>query len=237
MERRVINQKLGHLYSSYFGRRKNNIIRCGIVSEPEYSSRRPRIVFFLKEANSNDKGWSWPKTVRDQVVKVAHGGYFDSDWRATGYTVGTWAYALHFGFKRHDSLTLDDAAEGLRYVGMTNVKKEPGQPNSDAEEIRKRARRDVRLWRRELEIMDPDLIVCGGYPVFDSVADLLELDKHKLCRAGKDIRYSLWELDGHRVVILDFYHPAYVQHENPAKLYRRLEKVISTMNRKQLLRP
>ena len=118
--------------------------------------------------------------------------------------VGTWSYAIHNGFPRYGDInTVQISAQGLKCIGMTNLKKSGGGGTSNYRVIREYATKTIKLWKSELEIMDPDIVLCCG--TFRIVTDLLGLERRKTT-AG--LSYSIWKRNSDDSMLLQIYHPA-----------------------------
>ncbi len=92
---------------------------------------------------------------------------------------------------------------------MTNLKKTGGRATANPVQIRRSAVQEKALWQKEIEIMNPDLIICGG--TYWDVRDNLGPPEHELATInGQPYYYSLYEVQyrEHGHVILDFWHPA-----------------------------
>jgi hypothetical protein len=208
----MINDQLSELYAQYYSQRynedyKKKMIMCGVVDEEAYLRSTPRIVFVLKEPHTDKVGFSIPERLNDNINRGTNG--FEKAWGYTWNQAGIWAYAVHNGFKNYEELRKPAViAEGVRTIGMTNLKKTGGGPVEIQRKIRSEARREVELWRRELEIMDPELIICGR--TYKNVTSNLgtECNNRLPDIHGRTYHYSLWEINGHKTVILEFSHPA-----------------------------
>lgn len=123
------------------------------------------------------------------------------------------------------------AAKGLYYIGITNLKKTGGGSTADIATIKKHAEKYRDLWQNELEIMDPEIILCGG--TFWIIADILN---EQLVRKPQHTRtrlwYAQWELNGHRVLLVDCYHPANRDSKKPQ--YNELRKALLELHKKGL---
>jgi uracil-DNA glycosylase len=87
---------------------------------------------------------------------------------------------------------------------MTNLKKSGGGGSSKYLDIREYANSTTPLWKQELEIMNPDIILCCG--TFRIVTDLLGLQVIKMdSHRGY---YSVWKRDNGNSILVRFYHPA-----------------------------
>jgi len=226
----MINEKLEKLYTEYCPDKM--IIPCGVVDEEIYSASKPRIVFLLKEPHSDETGWSIPCGLRRQVQRGLTGHPFKRDYAYTWAQAGVWAYAILNGFKSYRELRKPlFRAKGIQAIGMTNLKKTGGSATSDREVIREHAKREVDLWRQELEIMRPDLVICGN--TYRDVTDNLRLPKIWLLTHKKThFFYSLWDLGAHKTIILKFWHPA--RRGNRAETLKLLEQLIDKVQEKEL---
>jgi hypothetical protein len=223
----MINEKLKKLYIQYYADKVERIVLCGVVDERVYLSSRIKIVFVLKEPHSRDGGWSMPINLRRQVQRRLGGQPFEKGWSFTWIQAGVWAYAILNGFSSYNELKKPALmARGIQAIGMTNLKKTGGGATSKPKVISAHARKDFALWRRELEIMKPDLIICGN--TYRDVADNLKLDKVKLLTRHKTpYYYSLWDFNTQKTIILDFWHPNH--RGNRAENLKLLQQVMNRL--------
>ncbi len=228
----MINEKLGDLYSRYYGvDYKGKMIPCGIVDENVYLKSRPRIVFVLREPHTSKTGWTIPGSLKRNVERGDKD--FEKGYAYTWIQAGVWTYAIHHGFKNYRELNGPALiADGIRAIGMTNLKKTGGGATSIAKQIENAARTDASLWRQELEIMDPDLIICGR--TYSYVISHLGSRNDKLLdNNGKIYHYSLWEVNGHEAVILQFCHPAC--RKDRTETLDLLRRLIDQVKEKQII--
>jgi hypothetical protein len=195
---KVIVEKLKELYEQYSSS-DEHFVRCGVVNEEAYESRSPKLVFVLKEPNDpNHRLRSMVPT--NQVKRGLSGQTMFRIWKA----VGIWSYGIHNGFPTYEEIsTVQSSAQGLNWVGVTNLKKSGGTGTSNYRVIREHATRTIELWKSELEIMGPDIIICCG--TYRIVTDLLRLKKLPTT-AG--LSYSIWKRDSGDILLLRSYHPA-----------------------------
>lgn len=208
----MINQQLSCLYQDYYGDKITDIIPCGVVDEETYSHVHTKIVFILREAHMRtpykiESGWTIPKGLKRNADMGLNNLPMQRKYMDTWRQVGVWAYAIVNGFDTYQVLRKNSyVAQGLKYVGMTNLKKTGGKSSSNWQEISHHATRDKELWTKELEIMNPDLILCGG--TFHHVTRNLNLER---CLLHKDLDksyfYSIYNLKNKQSVILSFWHP------------------------------
>ncbi len=222
----MINEKLHELYMQYYGNDYDKkIIPCGVVDEDVYSTLRPRIVFILKEPHTSRTGWTIPGGLKRNADRGDSG--FEKGYAYTWNQAGVWAYAIHHGFKSYQELCSPLLiAEGVRAIGMTNLKKTGGGAAAFTKRIKNCARSDASLWRQELELMDPELIICGR--TYSHVVSNLMLKSEKLLEdKGKPYYCAWWEINGHEAVILQFWHPAC--RKNRTELLELLQRLIQRM--------
>jgi hypothetical protein len=200
----MINEQLKTLYETRY---TEKIITCGVVDEAIYTNTYPKIVFLLKEPNSEDNNWSLPKGLQRNVGNALNNKAMDKKYMVTWRQAGAWAYGIAYGFNTYNQLKKDIfVAKGLQTLAMTNLKKTGGKGSSNMRLIAKFAIRDSSIWREELRIMNPDLIICGG--TYGLVVKVLGLACNLLLAEGSEkYYYSFLELDGKKAVILSFWHP------------------------------
>lgn len=198
----MISERLQELYEPYL-QGNEHFVPCGVVDEEAYLSSEPKLVILLREVNDpqQKRGWSVPGFLRGQVRRGLDGKSIYPMWKR----VGIWSYAIHNGFPRYKDLDSSrTAVEGLKLIGMTNLKKSGGGGLSNMKVIRKCAEETVGLWKQELEIMDPEIILCGR--TYRIVTELLGL-KHKQMASG--LWYSIWQRCDRCSLVVQFYHPSY----------------------------
>jgi hypothetical protein len=224
MSMQPISARLDELYAS-LGRK--DFIPCGLVDEDSYSASAPKVLFLLKEVNSKNLDWNVPGHVQRQIST----GKIRLTWKR----MGMWSYAIHNNFPEYESLVKDKEAikVGLKSIAITNVKKSRGQNVSKYYEIRKHAWMDKDLWQTELQIMDPDIVICGG--TYSIITKILGLERHFICRTNNSKRsfyYSTWTLNNHQVLIFNFYHPAVRKSHIP---YQDLRAIVSELVKRNIL--
>jgi len=208
----MINERLDSLYMDYYGDRINDIIPCGVVDEETYSSVYPKIVIILREAHMRtpyqiESRWTIPKGLKRNADMGLNNLSMERKYMYTWRQAGVWAYAIINGFDTYQVLrSPSPVAQGLKCIGMTNLKKTGGKASSNWQEISYHAKQDKELWQRELEIMNPDLILCGG--TYRDVTSNLGLERYLLHKdLDKSYFYSIHNMNGKQSVILSFWHP------------------------------
>ncbi|MFA5316315.1 MAG: hypothetical protein WC369_02715 [Dehalococcoidales bacterium] len=204
----MISEKSKALYDKYSYPNahlvpKGNFADCGVTNEQLYESSSPKLVCILREPNDRKKKprWSIPEFIQRQVNNGYNGKRIYHMWKELGF----WSYAIRNDFPEYSDInTLRISAEGLNCIGMTNLKKSGGGGSSKYLDIREYANSTTPLWKQELEIMNPDIILCCG--TFRIVTDLLGLQVIKMdSHRGY---YSVWKRDNGNSILVRFYHPA-----------------------------
>ncbi len=126
-----------------------NFAEDGIVDEALWDKAKKKVLFILKDTNK------CPGDFREKVN--------NKPWRMLGY----WAY----GLQNTDServVALRDASNKSNYMkacrasAIINLKKSPGGAQSDAKRLEQAAKNDSDLIKKEYNIIQPDIVVCGG---------------------------------------------------------------------------
>ena len=203
----MINEDLESLYKKYYGKNQKIPCRCGVACEEEYLLSNPKIVFALKEPHTSKSEINITSGLERQVKRGLKGQPFERGWSYTWVQAGIWAYAIHNGFKNYRELRKPlYEAQGIQTVGMINLKKSGGGPSAINNVISKRAKIEATLWKKELEIMHPDLIICGN--TYNDIVENLILPKIPLLKT-KDFfyHYSKWNYGDNTSILLQFWHP------------------------------
>ncbi|MEN6348268.1 MAG: hypothetical protein ABFD08_02575 [Syntrophomonas sp.] len=199
-----INSQLEALYAGW-KKPEEQFISGGVVNEDKYCSAKCKLLVLLKEASDkdNDADWSLVDLVNDQIkaYKAQEKGYLEI-WKR----IGMYSYGLQNEFENFINISLKiwvndvHIPEGLEYIAVTNLKKSGGAGSSNYEEIKGYAIRDKELWIKEIKIMNPDVVMCGG--TFSIVHEILEFKKD-VSPSGAEYGKALG------TVFVDFPHPMY----------------------------
>ena len=168
-------------------------IRDGIVSpEVWYGQPTPKICYLLKEARRDVEGYN---LVEDLQASVP--------WQMRK-KVAVWTEAIFQAFgngKEYDQERIQaNIQQNINRIAVINVKKSNGQSKSDYQELEKYAKEDRAFLRRELDIINPDIIVCGytSHCLRVILGDDWKNNKTDMTLFG--------EWNGKMVI--DYYHPA-----------------------------
>ena len=136
-----------------------HIIEDGIVSESAYSTAKLKILFLLKEVND----WGGEGTLCDFL---AAGGMAQTWNNVARWTKGIISLAINaeedIPWKELDVIDNDYRKEQLRKICAVNIKKTSGGSYSVFDELTDFVDSNKERLRQQLEICDPDIIICCG---------------------------------------------------------------------------
>ena len=181
-------------YREKYADRNSYLITDGIVDLENYEG----IVFLLKEAYIREQKrdeWDLSKGLAEK-----------STWGMWRH-VAKWVYGLINTDAKSTAafcdLSEEDRKALIRKIAIMNVKKVDGVPTSDDKDLSEHVNRNSEMLRRELAIMQPRIIVCGG-----SFKFLKELYSIKIKSHCDNWYYWLDLGEMKNVLVLDYFHPA-----------------------------
>lgn len=194
------------------------------MDEACYLASRPRLLFVGKDTNDgNDhtSQWRMDKCCREKAIRARQ----ENRWPEDMYyqRIGAWSWGILNGFgKAIDDLTAADVCDALLRVAITNLKKTAGGAVADKAAVRECATEPPAraLLRYEIQVLQPDVLLCGGHDAYDVFSDVMDLEgihvdpiELPFERRGAFVR-GVTESD--RLVAVDFWHPsARVSWEEP----------------------
>lgn len=203
-------EQLNSLMAEWNAAHKERGWKCfiadGAVDYAAYERMNPRICFFLKEAYSKNGDADWSLT----------------EWLASGAmtrmwgTAAEWAYGIMHttaDFIPHKpQLSHAEKTEYLKTLSIVNVKKSNGNVQSDYADLLRCAAADRAFLKRELDILNPTVIVCGNNSSLLRLLYGAKPQANGKVSAEGEIPYQFMNENGYAVVgnqiILDFYHPS-----------------------------
>lgn len=180
---------------------KNNVfISDGVVCPEQWFSQSIRPLFLLKEAYGGESDW-------DLIEEHLLQNYQTSKmWnRISMWTKGLLKTTIDriAPFEENEPLAKHYGNEYLKQIAVINVKKSGGGKASDMDVIRAYAKFDKARLKRQLELCNPTIIVCGyTASTLDIMMDYTIRKNH-----NPNLSYHII-LNGHDVLILDYWHPA-----------------------------
>ena len=172
----------------------SRFIRDGIVDEEWWTKDQvlPKICYFLKEGRTEEASYNLACDLKERCPWKL--------WKK----VAIWTQAIHNAFTSEQAYNEESIRENehalVKQIAVVNTKKSDGLRNSDDNDLMKYAKEDKKELKQELEIINPDIIVCGH--TFDMLKQVLgdELDVENTC----ETLYGFWK----DKLIINYYHPA-----------------------------
>ena len=174
-------------------------------NENLYLQQRPRIVFLLKESNDNAgedyRDWHWAERKGCMTFKNSIALWYEGLLSTT---------ATHLP-------TLEDLRQGREIFtehpcAIVNAKKTSGKSRSDWNEISQFAEAHAQLLREQLNLYEPDIIVCCG-------STDKEQNEQRMLNIAKRYLYPEFNFDKinnfchycseKELLLIDSYHPSY----------------------------
>ena len=156
------------------------------------------MMMLMKEVNcTSGPGWSLPSLISTM--------YHDPkrDLLRLWKNVSRWAICAQDSDKFFVDISPTELREGLKLFATTNLKKTAGGGQSNDTVIRKEAKAYYEEWMQEIEILDPQLIVCAG--TFSIVKDAMNMHEQlQVCSSGAE-----YFICSKGRVFLNFVHPTY----------------------------
>lgn len=182
---------------------KNNVfISDGIVCPEQWFEQKVRPLFLLKEAYHGGENWDLISEHLLTNKKIGSG-----TWRR----VSEWAYGIMATTtNRIQPFPVDETMNYygnpyLRKIAVVNVKKSGGSSISNMEIINKYAEYDHAQLYREIELIDPTVIICGY--TMASLNIIVGKTVKDYSHPNPNLFYTM-KLNNHDVIVLDYYHPS-----------------------------
>ena len=140
-----------------------DFVQDGVVDEQTYLSSNLKILFLLKEPNSNIGGWK----LIDHVRSDAQARTFDN--------LARWAKGicnLQIEIPWIEIKDISPRTNSLNSVMLFNLKKTPGGKATDENELARVASKYSDLLKKQSSFYNPDIVICCGYAVvrlFDQI--------------------------------------------------------------------
>ena len=169
-------------------------IRDGIVDEEWWMQGKevPKICFFLKEARTQEENYN---LVQDL--------YKYEPWNLW-QRVAVWTQAIQGAFlgelPYNEELIKKKSHDAVKQIAVVNAKKSDGLVQSEGDDLRVYMQEDKKELKEEIELINPDIIVCGY--TFGMLKEILEDELS--AENTSDTMYGFWR----DKLIIDYYHPA-----------------------------
>ena len=183
----------------------NKFIPDGIVNTDLWKdSEHKKILYVLKEAHTgeNEPAFDLAEWLRDKHPS-------SRIWNR----IARWTYGIqNTSANSIARYILDiDKDEGKRtqlfeQIAVINLKKSGGESRSVIEEVAAYARSDREEIIRELQLIDPDIVICGS--TFRILHRIVFRNDPLVGKSACDNWYYYLNLDGKERLYIDYYHPA-----------------------------
>ena len=169
------NQKINDLFSKNQSLFDRAYVVDGIIDEEAYLASPIRTAFLLKETNGGtekencDAMGNWDKFTRNLHSMALPKSHPESaPLYKTWPNVCLWMYLIHHPEATFSCCTENDEfkEEQLRHyldtAAIINLKKVPGGSSSVYDELTAAAKKNHDFLLQQIDIMEPELIICGG---------------------------------------------------------------------------
>ncbi len=176
----------------------NKFISDGIVNSAVWNSgQHKRILYVLKEAYTGD----------DEGFDLAEWLSTSPDYRMWN-RVARWTYGIQNTTVDRIQKYIADSEEEIykrcfNQISVMNLKKSSGESGSVYEEIDAYATADKEELKKEFELIDPDIVVCGS--TFGTLIN--KVFETSVDKANDNWAYYM-EIAGKERLFIDYYHPA-----------------------------
>lgn len=174
----------------------SNIITDGVVSWEDYFKSELKILFVLKEANSDEANWDLRELLRD--------GERNFTWNnITRWIKWIREISKNYNWNKIVKISPKDRKNFLLSIAAINVKKEiGGRDVADNDIVYKSAFNDKEYLKEQVEIYEPDLIICCGTSsaFLDSVYCDIKID-------WKMTFNGVWYIKIDNKIIVSYNHP------------------------------
>jgi len=176
-----------------------NFFPDGPVDSKKYSETNPKIVYLLKEVNSTpNEHWDLREMLQEWLAEYEETGELYRTWKQASYFMYGMLHQFP-PFQEVISKPKTELADALRSIAVINVKKTSGKSTADYDQVREHALHQDALWKKQIDIINPDFVVCGG--TFDIAHESYAYPTRETTPSGMDYFFT------DRSIVLDFYHP------------------------------
>lgn len=189
------HSKIFQFYNEKYKNRTTPLFEDGVICLDKYNG----ILFFLKEAY--DKNCT-------ELSRSLTADLLSSEPWGMWHHVAEWAYGLTHtttnGIPRFKNLTCQEKRDAIDSIAVINIKKLDGNPTSNDDDITKHAEENKTSLLREIEVVQPRIIVCGGTMKY--LEKILGTKRNHKC----DNWYYWFNIGNLKdILVLDYCHPAF----------------------------
>jgi hypothetical protein len=193
-----MKKQLDNLFDKWkLGRSEyTSFILDGIFDYEKWGSQK-KILFLMKESHSMDSNDDLAKHIIDRAKS-------DENLWSIWKNVALWTYCINLTDENkvalYKELTNPEQLDLLSSIAFVNVKKENGESISNNDKIAQYAIDDRCFLKKQIEIINPEIIICCY--TMQSYENIYSLEKSKFHRYTEGVYFH------ENRVIIDFYHPA-----------------------------
>lgn len=181
-----------------------SFLKDGVIDGETYFKEKVKVLFILKEANCPNG--------RDDLKKYLRSPELKGNWWKTWNNIARWTIALLDGGCYPKTISSSYRASVLKRIAFLNLKKEGGGAQADPSKIANAAKTDNKYIKKQIEMYDPDIIICCGqngesnatilrnYVLKDNVSEWQKLK-------NSVYYYHFRSKDGKQIPIVSFTHP------------------------------
>ena len=208
---------------------KIRFIYDGCADYNRYNNCGKKVVFLLREGYFNESD------LEDEKRKTMHWThYFECDENGWYYRFSDnlleekpwymWCKVndILLSIYRSLGICIDDGDLALHYCGVINIKKskekegdaDNGKPNSVMKWVWRYAESDKDLLNEQIDLLLPDVNVCGGTYDIAEYYKFIGNKKAELCKYNSRGLRNAWlyekDINGHnhKIIVIDMWHPS-----------------------------
>lgn len=182
---------------------KDYFIEDGIVDQDVWNGlpAGKKILFLLKEGYHDDKENDKEYALNQSLNKYG-------PWNTIWNRISAWTYGIintdENVIAKYRSFTHKEANEYLHKIAFINIKKSNGQHSSSYDEIAAYALFDKEEILKEIELIDPDIIICGS--TMYALNKMLDEPINKI--RNENWFYYSSAIGNRERLFIDVYHPS-----------------------------
>ncbi|MBC8283711.1 MAG: hypothetical protein H8E32_07860 [Nitrospinae bacterium] len=154
-------------------KKRTQFVSDGVVDETAYLKSKIKILFILKEVNSEEGGWNLKKYLKEKNDR-------SQTWNnITRWVIGTRKIQDSSHWEKDGLDTIDTARrkESLLSICAMNLKKSPGGHTTNERYLITAAKNDREYINKQYSIYQPDLTICCKTIVNNLFHELINFDK------------------------------------------------------------
>lgn len=181
-------------------------VKDGIVDDVVWKSQDKKILYILKEAYGSAEDWDLTERVLKKDSILSH-----PTWRSVvEWTYGIWKTSAEEIASYAPKEIHEIKDDLIRKIAVINLKKSDGKSCSDNLQIKQYAENDIELIKKQIELISPNIIVCGS--TLSALNEALKAKGHKPVYSN-DSKCDNWfyytdAFTGSETLVIDYYHPS-----------------------------